>query len=274
MLERRAYLIEQGQRTQGRARTYPRERVLQARGYARTGGSVRTLSPEPSAALSSQSHKASLQKAQLVGDVSFVRWRLSRDSDCICQNRHHLLDTHGTKHNTCESGKGRGYSQSLRIQPQPSNPPPQHTHSPPMTGEKRVSSPKTSAAPILGPDALPIASEKTQGGVGTETHGAFCRSWCSPVPGLGDEPATGLHLHVQSPLHATHLHVLVKVPVHVILGCRQLQLCQKDGMGGVTLLLEPGSPLPTTHPSLPESHLRLGRCPKQESSSAPKLYCP
>lgn len=46
----------------------------------------------------------------------------------------------------------------------------------------------------------------------------------SPVPGLGDEPAAGLHLHVQAPLHAAHLHVFVQVAVHVVLGRGQLQL--------------------------------------------------
>ena len=46
----------------------------------------------------------------------------------------------------------------------------------------------------------------------------------SPVPGLGDEPAAGLHLHIQAPLHAAHLHVLMQVAVHVVLGRGQLQL--------------------------------------------------
>lgn len=39
-----------------------------------------------------------------------------------------------------------------------------------------------------------------------------------------DEAPAGLHLHVQSPLHAAHFHVLVEVAVHVALGRGQFQL--------------------------------------------------
>lgn len=45
-----------------------------------------------------------------------------------------------------------------------------------------------------------------------------------PLCGALDEPAAGLHLHIQATLHAAHLHVLVQVPVHVALGRGQLQL--------------------------------------------------
>lgn len=51
----------------------------------------------------------------------------------------------------------------------------------------------------------------------------------SPVPRLGDESPASLHLHVQASLHAAHLHVLVQVPVHVVLGRGQLQL--REGTG-------------------------------------------
>lgn len=51
----------------------------------------------------------------------------------------------------------------------------------------------------------------------------------SPVPRLGDEPPASLHLHVQTSLHAAHLHVFVQVPVHVVLGRGQLQLPKGDG---------------------------------------------
>lgn len=51
-----------------------------------------------------------------------------------------------------------------------------------------------------------------------------------PVARLRDEPAAGFHLHVETPLHAAHLHVLVQVPVHVTLGRGQLQL-QQDRAG-------------------------------------------
>ena len=46
----------------------------------------------------------------------------------------------------------------------------------------------------------------------------------APVCRAFDEPTAGLHLHVQAPLHAAHLHILMKVSVHVALGCGQLQL--------------------------------------------------
>lgn len=46
----------------------------------------------------------------------------------------------------------------------------------------------------------------------------------APVCRAFDEPTAGFHLHVQASLHAAHLHVLMQVPVHVALGCGQLQL--------------------------------------------------
>lgn len=45
-----------------------------------------------------------------------------------------------------------------------------------------------------------------------------------PVCRAFDEPAAGLHLHIQASLHAAHLHVLMQVAVHVTFGCGQLQL--------------------------------------------------
>lgn len=48
-------------------------------------------------------------------------------------------------------------------------------------------------------------------------------------PAAFDHATAGLHLHVQTPLHAAHLHVLVQVPVHVTLGCGQLHL-KKDNI--------------------------------------------
>lgn len=50
-----------------------------------------------------------------------------------------------------------------------------------------------------------------------------------PVSRLGDEPAAGFHLHVETPLHTAHLHVLMQVSVHVILGCGQFQLEREQG---------------------------------------------
>ena len=46
----------------------------------------------------------------------------------------------------------------------------------------------------------------------------------APVCRAFDEPTAGLHLHVQASLHAAHFHILMKVSVHVALGCGQLQL--------------------------------------------------
>ena len=69
-----------------------------------------------------------------------------------------------------------------------------------------------------------------------------------PVCGAFDEPAAGLHLHVQAPLHAAHLHVLVQVAVHVALGCGQLQLRRAnrgERAGPVTLT---ASLAATSHP--------------------------
>ncbi len=43
-----------------------------------------------------------------------------------------------------------------------------------------------------------------------------------------DEPPAGLHLYVQPSLHTAHLHVLMQVSVHVILGCGQFQLQEED----------------------------------------------
>lgn len=45
-----------------------------------------------------------------------------------------------------------------------------------------------------------------------------------PLCGPFDQPPAGLHLDVQAPFHAAHLHVLVEVAVHVALGGGQFQL--------------------------------------------------
>jgi len=44
------------------------------------------------------------------------------------------------------------------------------------------------------------------------------------VSTLSDESPAGFHLHIQSSLHAAHLHVLVKMAVHVWLCCGKFQL--------------------------------------------------
>lgn len=90
----------------------------------------------------------------------------------------------------------------------------------------------------------------------------------SPVPRLGDEPPASLHLHVQTSLHAAHLHVFVQVPVHVVLGCGQLQLQKGDGAeispgrcraGGRARSSREKPAPPISHPSVTpsSSHLYL-----------------
>lgn len=113
-----------------------------------------------------------------------------------------------------------------------------------------------------------------------QSRARVSRFSCSslPVPRLGDEPPASLHLHVQASLHAAHFHVLVQVPVHVILGCGQLQLhkgnrAEMSPRHGVVLgrghsqtrgccpplrttcssmvYPSPGDPLPISPPSMP-----------------------
>lgn len=69
---------------------------------------------------------------------------------------------------------------------------------------------------------------------GGETEGAGV-----PVSSLGNESPAGLHLHIKTPLHRAHLHVLMQVPVHVRLGCGQLQLrtCRDTHTGRVSQTL-------------------------------------
>lgn len=56
------------------------------------------------------------------------------------------------------------------------------------------------------------------------SHGAERRR----VPAPFNHPPTGLHLHVEAPFHAAHLHVLMQVAVHVALCCRQFHLKNKQ----------------------------------------------
>lgn len=44
------------------------------------------------------------------------------------------------------------------------------------------------------------------------------------VSTLSYESPAGFHLHIQSSLHTTHLHILVKMAVHVRLCCGKFQL--------------------------------------------------
>lgn len=72
-----------------------------------------------------------------------------------------------------------------------------------------------------------------------------------PVSWTFDKPTTGFHLYIQAPLHAAHLHVLVKVAVHVTLGCGQFQLEEKKNTSAQGELL-------AAPPSLPQLYTLLG----------------